>query len=202
MNLEELRNKAKTNRIALALRKFEVPISDVVEDPVNVRKHGPRNIDAIKASLQRFGQLKPIVVRDADGVCYAGNGTLEAAKALGWETIAVVRVPLSQLDATAFAIADNRTAELAFWDDAALRETVSTLCDVDIDLAKHLGFNDLDLDRLLDADAAPPTSLNGRARLESIVKYQVVIDCEDETSQATVLDRLQAEGIECRALIL
>jgi hypothetical protein len=44
-----------------------VPIDSLSFDPANVRKHGERNLATIKASLQRFGQQKPIVV-DANGV--------------------------------------------------------------------------------------------------------------------------------------
>ena len=56
-------------------------IADLSEDPANARTHSERNIDAIVASLRRFGQQKPIVV-DSNGVVRAGNGTLVAAKAL------------------------------------------------------------------------------------------------------------------------
>jgi len=55
-------------------------------DPANVRKHDRRNLDAIKASLRKFGQQKPIVV-DTKGIVLAGNGTLTAAKELGWSEI-------------------------------------------------------------------------------------------------------------------
>ena len=96
-----------------------VAIDSVHVDPANVRRHPERNLDAIKASLARFGQQKPIVV-DANGVVRAGNGTLEAAKSLGWTKIAIVRTDLANSEATAFSIADNRTAELAEWDDSGL----------------------------------------------------------------------------------
>ena len=96
-----------------------LPLSAVIPDPVNVRLHDGRNLDAIRGSLARFGQQKPIVV-DSAGVIRAGNGTYMAAKALGWETIDVVRTGLEGLDATAFAIADNRTSDLSTFDDAAL----------------------------------------------------------------------------------
>ena len=93
-----------------------VSIDSLQFDPANVRKHGEKNLAAIKSSLARFGQQKPIVV-DANGVCRAGNGTLAAAKALGWKEVAIVRSPLAGAEATAYAIADNRTSELAEWDD-------------------------------------------------------------------------------------
>src|SRR5438874_8509523 len=92
-----------------------LPISSLHLDPANARRHPARNLDAIKASLARFGQQKPIVV-DAAGICRAGNGTLAAARALGWATIRAVRTPLAGAEAAAYAIADNRTAELAEWD--------------------------------------------------------------------------------------
>jgi ParB-like chromosome segregation protein Spo0J len=68
-------------------------ISELSLDPSNVRKHSRRNLDAIKASLRKFGQQKPIVV-DATGVVLAGNGTLTAARELGWSVIQIVRTRL------------------------------------------------------------------------------------------------------------
>jgi DNA modification methylase len=117
-------------------------------DPANVRTHGTRNMDAIKSSLARFGQQKPIVI-DADGVVRAGNGTLAAMKSLGYTTVDVVRTSLRGSDATAYAIADNRTAELAEWDDAALAQTLAALQIEDIDLAAVTGFDAKEIDALM-----------------------------------------------------
>lgn len=103
-------------------------IDSLLPDPANVREHDQRNVDAIKASLTRFGQQKPIVV-DADGVVLAGNGTLGAAKLLGWDRIAVVQTELKNAEAVAYAIADNRTAELANWDNQALAAVLDQLDD-------------------------------------------------------------------------
>src|ERR1700722_1081070 len=94
-------------------------IDSLKPDPANARRHPQRNIDAIIASLARFGQQKPIVV-DGAGVVRAGNGTLAAAKALGWTHIDVVRSELPAADLAAFAVVDNRTAELAQWDNELL----------------------------------------------------------------------------------
>ena len=98
------------------LKTESIPIAELHQDPANVRRHGARNIAAIKASLQRFGQQKPIVV-DADNVVRAGNGTLAAAIELGWSAVDCVRSDLGGVELTAFAIADNRSAELAEWSD-------------------------------------------------------------------------------------
>ena len=79
-----------------------VKIADIQPDPANVRKHSARNITAIKASLARFGQQKPIVI-DGDGIVRAGNGTLAAAKELGWTEIKAIRTTLTGSEATGFA---------------------------------------------------------------------------------------------------
>ena len=101
-----------------------VAIDSISLDPANVRRHPDRNIQTIVASLKRFGQQKPIVVTK-EGIVIAGNGTLQAARHLGWKQIEIVRTGLTGSDATAYAIADNRTAELAEWDDDALAQTLA-----------------------------------------------------------------------------
>lgn len=118
-------------------------VDEIHPDPSNARKHSPRNIDAIAASLHRFGQQKPIVV-DSSGVVRAGNGTLEAAKKLGWTEVAVVESDLEGAEMTAFAIADNRTAELAEWDDEVLAATLQALEEADVPLA-DAGFTSEEL---------------------------------------------------------
>lgn len=131
----------------------DIPVTDLHNDPANVRKHGEQNLAAIKASLARFGQQKPIVV-NADGVVIAGNGTLMAARALGWRTIKAVRTNLAGADATAFAIADNRTAELAEWDEAALHQQLAAIAIDDEELLAATGFDEKELAKLA-AAAAP-----------------------------------------------
>ena len=114
-------------------------------DPANVRKHSAKNLDAIKASLRRFGQQKPIVV-DAKGIVLAGNGTLTAAKALGWKEIQIVRTDLAGVQATAFGIADNRSAELAEWDEK-LGDVLASLKAEDFPL-EEVGFSEEDFAKL------------------------------------------------------
>lgn len=103
-----------------------IEISKLNLDPSNARKHPTKNINAIKGSLAKFGQQKPIVV-DKNNVVIAGNGTLEAAKALGWSKINMVKTSLTGTEAIAFALADNRTSEIAEWDWDILSKTLEGL---------------------------------------------------------------------------
>ncbi len=127
-----------------------VPIESLTLDPANVRRHPANNLDKIKASLTRFGQQRPVLV-GADGVIIAGNGTVMAAKALGWPSINIVRSNLKGSEATAYAIADNRTAELAEWDDDALAQQLAALQIEDADLAAAAGFTDAEIAKLAEA---------------------------------------------------
>jgi hypothetical protein len=125
-----------------------VKVDSIHIDPANVRRHPERNLETIKASLARFGQQKPIVV-DADGIVRAGNGTLEAARALNWGNVAIVRTPLKGSEATAYAIADNRSSELAAWDETGLAEQLRALQSEDFDL-DAVGYNGDEVDALID----------------------------------------------------
>lgn len=127
----------------------EIPIAELDLDPANVRQHDEKNLAAIKSSLKRFGQQKPIVV-DPKGIVIAGNGTLTAARALGWDRIRIVRTQLEGSEATAYAIADNRTAELATWDDDALMQQLSALDLEDSALVEAAGFSAAELEGMVD----------------------------------------------------
>lgn len=129
--------------IADQIRSLAVDIDSIYPDPANARKHGERNLATIKASLARFGQRKPIVVNSRTRIVEAGNGTLEAARSLGWRQIAAVLVDDDAVTATSYAIADNRTAELAEWGDNLGELLASLKADgEDLDV---LGWSDADL---------------------------------------------------------
>ena len=68
------------------LRALAVPIDDIHPYPSNPRRG---DLEQIKTSLQANGQYRPIVANRRDGSVLAGNHTWKAAKALGWDQIAV-----------------------------------------------------------------------------------------------------------------
>jgi DNA modification methylase len=130
-----------------------VPIGSLKQDPKNRRRHSERNLAAIKASLAEFGQQVPIVI-DKRGKVIKGNGTLQEAIELGWETIKVTRSSLRGKRATAYAIADNRTAELAEWEHDGLITDLAMLDDAG--LMNAAGFEQDEIDQMVaDALAAP-----------------------------------------------
>ena len=177
-----------------------VTIESLKLDPNNARKHSRRNLDAIAASLNKFGQRKPIVVHN--GVVIAGNGTLEAARSIGWKEIAVSVCPADwDADtAKAYALADNRSSELAEWDDKKLSTQLLDLDDMGWNI-EALGFEPLplrDLDE--DEDEIPELPVEPKTKLGDI--YQLGrhrLMCGDSNDQTT-LDKL-LEGKKLDAII-
>lgn len=135
-----------------------VSIDDLSPDAANVRRHPERNRKAIEASLRQFGAGRSIVL-DGSNVVRAGNGTIEAARALGFQEVVVIEPKPGQLvavkrpewgptEATSYAIADNRTAELAEWDELELAKQLEAI-DAEGGL-QFTGFDDTELRTMLD----------------------------------------------------
>ena len=164
-------------------------IADLTPDPQNARQHDDKNLKAIQGSLKEFGQRKPIVITEA-GVIVAGNGTVEAAKRLGWTDIEVVKVPNDWTPdkVKAFAIADNRTAELANWNQEVLTSQLLELEAEGWELAEF-GFEPLELpneDKPIIEDEIPE-SAPGRVALGDIWqlgRHRVI--CGDATSMTQI----------------
>lgn len=170
-------------------------VRDLSNDPANARKHNDKNIDAIIASLRRFGQQKPIVI-DRNNIVRAGNGTLEAARRLQWESIDCVVTSLNGSDAVAYAIADNRTAELAEWDEDTLAAQLNGLLSESEEIALAAGFTPEEIEAML----LTPEDEDDQSQVELSSKWEIIVTCSDETDQKNVFDMLESEGYKCRVL--
>src|SRR5579859_4808394 len=118
-----------------------VPIDTVYPHVENYKKHPETQLNSLKASLLRFGQVKSVVVQRTAGsdnayILLAGHGLTQAAQELladpryatnarvqSWrDSWAVVVVPSSwtSLEAKAYMVADNEIAAKALTDETAL----------------------------------------------------------------------------------
>ena len=173
-----------------ALAYERVKIDSLKFDPRNARKHDDRNIKAIMDSLSKFGQQKAIVVGDG-GVVIAGNGTLEAAKRLGWDTIDVRRSGLKADEATANAIADNRSAELAEWDDPVLGDILGELKESGWEL-DDLGFNVDDFKKINKIEEIKEIDDS------EIDEFCLFVQCKDETQLQNLYEELIQRNYEVK----
>lgn len=131
------------NNIHESIRSLAVPLESLVPLENNPRKG---NVDAIMASYQEFGQVKPVVVRDNNDGTFtviAGNHQVESARRLGWTEIAVVKFEGDNARAIAYALADNRTNELGSVDSNLLYELIGE-ADEYSDLFESLGWDDFE----------------------------------------------------------
>jgi hypothetical protein len=131
-----------------------VEIASLVPDPNNARLHPERNQEAIKQSLLLYGQRSPLVVRAQNRMIAAGNGRREGMLALGWTRCAATIRSMTDAEFIGFALADNRTAELAKWDF----ETVARLDRLQQELegAEMVGWSKDELEVLRAAEWTPP----------------------------------------------
>lgn len=153
--------------IAAALLPLSVGIDNLKLDPRNARLHNDRNLKTIQASLRRYGQRKPIVVNANTGIVEAGNGLLQAAKALGWAQVAAVFFQDSEAEAAGYGVMDNRSGELASWDIGNLSGILADLASdaSGIGLA-NMGFTDDELAALaVDAREQGMTKEQARKKL-------------------------------------
>lgn len=187
------------------LRPLSVPLAALTLDPANVRKHPERNMAAICASLRKYGQRKPIVVNRRTGVVEAGNGTFQAFLTLReseperWTHVAAVLVDDDDTTATGYAIADNRTAELADWDDAGLLAQLSAL-DSAGESIEDVGFSEKELGLLRKqlgewVDEEIPDAGSGY-----VEQYGVIVICSDEAHQREIFDQLREQGLNCKVV--
>jgi ParB-like nuclease family protein len=109
--------------LAVVWRRIETLRSD----PANPRSHSPKQIHQLTRSIGAFGFNVPILV-DRTLRIIAGHGRLLAAQELGWREVPTILLDhLSEAEARAFMIADNRVAESAVWNNTLLIEQLKEL---------------------------------------------------------------------------
>lgn len=121
-------------------------MNEIQQHPQNARIHTKKNLDAIKKSLSQWGQYKPIVVQKSSMYILAGNGTYQAAVALGWAEIECTLIDVTDEQAKAILIMDNRSSDLSQTDE---KMVLDMLQDMDADLFDLTGYDEADLDKML-----------------------------------------------------
>lgn len=118
---------------------------------LNLFHRNPRrgDVKAIAKSLQTNGQYRPIVVNlgtktGRPNEVIAGNHTLQAAIQLGWSKITATTIDVNDQQAARIVVADNRTTDLATYDETALADLLQSITELE-----GTGYTDSDLDSLL-----------------------------------------------------
>jgi ParB-like chromosome segregation protein Spo0J len=133
------------------------PISELKLDPNNPRAHSPRQVRQIARSIESFGFNVPVLV-DANGKVIAGHGRILACQLLGHAEVPTISLEhLSEAQARAFTIADNRLTENSTWDDRLLAEQLKELSELELDFTLEVtGFDMGEIDLRIEGLAAEP----------------------------------------------
>ena len=166
---------------------------DIVEkrlDEIHPYENNPRKndeaVEAVANSIKEFGFKQPIVV-DSDGVIIVGHTRYKAAQLLGLETVPVlVANDLTEEQARAYRLADNKVSELAKWDDERLKYELLDIKDIDM---SDFGFTTFEIE-----DEEPLNTKN----VEWHEKMQIIIDFDNEDDMEETFNRLIKEGYKCR----
>jgi len=173
-----------------------IKLAELRHDDQNARTHDQANLKAIAGSLEQFGQRKPIVITQ-DNKVVAGNGTLTAAKLIGWTEIDCVRVPADWTtdQIKAYALADNRTAELAQWDEQVMAAQLLDLQEAGFDI-EAIGFELIEPEQEPDSETEDelPEQVEPRTKLGQIWQLgRHRLMCGDSQDRDTIRKLMQSD---------
>ena len=147
-----------------------VALDSVKQHPDNARLSDTLTL---MNSLDTHGQYRPIVVQRSTGLILAGNHTWDAARRLGWKKIAVTYVDVDDETAKRIMLVDNRTSDLAAYDDNQLVKLLHMVSDLD-----GTGFDGYDvetLDALLAEESALDANVGGESADPSPKKPKLAV---------------------------
>ena len=125
-----------------------INLKDVIIPNNLSKKHPKKQIKKLVLSIVKFGYSNPIIITD-NNVLISGYGRILAAQELGMTEIpAVVLSNITETDADAIRLLDNRLAEDSEWDFSFLKSEIDKLLKLDFEL-EDVGFEPLDYDKLL-----------------------------------------------------
>ena len=163
-----------------------VPIAVLQANPRNARKHTESQVADIATSIKRFGFRNPVFI-DAGNTIWAGHGRVMAAKKCGLTEVPCIRAnDLSEAKLRAYALADNRIALNAFWDNDLLAEEMKAL-DRSEESLTGLGFDEAEVKELLAVTLEVPEigDLEG-----VVVTSDTAFENDDEAASAEYDDPL------------
>src|SRR5207253_3792089 len=125
----------------------------------NARRHSGKQIRQIADSIRISGFNVPILI-DGELKVIAGHGRLLACNLLGRKEVPTISLEhLSEAQARAFMIADNRLTEIASWDDRLLAEQLRELSELELDFSLEVtGFEMAEIDLLIEGASGTPES--------------------------------------------
>lgn len=120
----------------------DLPVSEVKPYENNPRDNS-RAVEYVKKSIEEFGFQQPLVL-DKDKTIIVGHTRFLAAKEIGLETVpCVIADNLTEAQAKAYRLADNKTSDYSVWDNKLLLEELEGLDQIDDSIFTGFEWGDL-----------------------------------------------------------
>ena len=178
----------------------EIEIDKIIPYINNPRKN--LNVDKVASSIKEFGFQQPIVV-DKTNTIVVGHTRYESAKKLGITKVPVQIADLSDTQAKAYRIADNRLNQDASWDTKLLNIEFNDLLSKDYNL-DSLGFTTDELDTLFlksseDADIGLNENIEEdldltQETLSDVKMIQLFFNAENESKFRDAVSKVSKEN--------
>lgn len=144
-DVAQIRMKEAAERWERAINLMSKSKTDIVEKATgelipyeNNARDNDGAVDAVAKSIAEFGFQVPIII-DSGNVIVAGHTRLKAAQKLGLEKVpCLIADDLTAEEIKAFRLIENKTNELADWDNQALNVELSELTDFNM---QEFGFD-------------------------------------------------------------
>ncbi len=154
-------------------------------------KNNPRfndeAVEYVAKSIKEFGFKVPIVL-DKNNEIVAGHTRYKASLELGLKEVpCIIADDLNEEQIKAFRLADNKVSEKASWNLELLDEELENILDIDMEDFGFLNIN-YDIDEIERVDLSD----------KEFEKYEIIIECKNETDLQEKYEKLIEEGYECR----
>jgi len=132
-----------------------LPVKSLILHPDNARQG---NVDVIAESIKTNGFYGALIVQKSSNYVIAGNHRLLAAMTLEMDSVPCIVLDVPDSVARKILLADNRTSDLAVYDESAL---IDLLVELEGDIS-GTGYSESDIQELIDDlclfDESKPTA--------------------------------------------
>ena len=169
------------------------PIDRCVGYARNPRKND-HAVDRVASAIREFGFRVPIVAK-SDGTVVDGHLRLKAAAKLGLTEVPVILADdLTDAQIKAFRLSVNKVSEFAEWDVELLKLEFADLGAAGFDLTLT-GF---ELGELTSIFLEPGMGAEPKDLSDAAERFEVIIECSDETEQERAFNHTDSGGFKCR----
>lgn len=186
----------------LAKLKLEyIAINALSEYPQNAKRHDNTQIASIADSIREFGFNAPVGIRGNPPMICSGHGRVLAAKVLGIVEVPCVRLDhLTDIQMSAYIIADNKLVLNTGWNDDLLHKELQMIMQAGDFPATITGFSDQEISDLM-SGMEEVTLEDSRGLGNPIIQYNIVFETEEQQAKwFEFIRHLKSQYPDCQTI--